>query len=172
MFSYNRHLPTTQDSEEAMIPQPTSLRYLTFSPEPSPFPHLTPSSPPLRPSSLSLRVDAESRGSLSLRAPLTSTQRVIKAVERFAYLHKLVLKCERNVESINDDGIQTIARQLPMLRKLKLKNCKQVRVKGKQRLAGDIDKVGLGVSDPATGAAREELQCVGERVRCARRSQQ
>ena len=76
-------------------------------------------------------MDAQSRGSLSLRAPFTATHRVIQSVERFAYLHKLVLKCERNVESINDDGIQTVAEKLPMLRKLKLKNCKQVR--GKER---------------------------------------
>ncbi|CAI5518194.1 unnamed protein product, partial [Closterium sp. Naga37s-1] len=88
--------------------------------------------PPLFPLS---SLDAETRPSMSLRATLDAAPDLASLFTRFTGVQKLVLKCERNVLSIDDASLDTIARQCVYLRKLKLKNCRQITDDGMERFA-------------------------------------
>ncbi|CAI5980566.1 unnamed protein product [Closterium sp. NIES-65] len=80
-------------------------------------------------------LDAETRPSMSLRATLDAAPDLASLFRRFTGVQKLVLKCERNVLSIDDASLDTIARQCVYLRKLKLKNCRQITDDGMERFA-------------------------------------
>ncbi|CAI5468979.1 unnamed protein product [Closterium sp. Yama58-4] len=80
-------------------------------------------------------LDAETRPSMSLRATLEAAPDLASLFTRFTGVQKLVLKCERNVMSIDDASLDTIARQCVYLRKLKLKNCRQITDDGMERFA-------------------------------------
>ncbi|GJP67682.1 hypothetical protein CLOP_g24475 [Closterium sp. NIES-67] len=80
-----------------------------------------------------MSTDSESRSNLSLRAATELTQQLPRLLERFCAVQKLVLKCDRNVQSVDDAALTLVAEQCLLLRKLKLKNCKQVTDEGMQR---------------------------------------
>ncbi|CAI7863883.1 unnamed protein product, partial [Closterium sp. NIES-54] len=80
-----------------------------------------------------MSTDSESRPNLSLRAATELTQQLPRLLERFCAVQKLVLKCDRNVQSVDDAALTLVAEQCLLLRKLKLKNCKQVTDEGMER---------------------------------------
>ena len=73
------------------------------------------------------RLEGESRQSLSLKATSSILPDMPRLLSRFSFVQKLVLKCERNSLSVDDAALDIISRNCNYLRKLKLKNCKQVR---------------------------------------------
>eukprot|EP00270_Netrium_digitus_P010723 TRINITY_DN3347_c0_g1_i16.p1 TRINITY_DN3347_c0_g1~~TRINITY_DN3347_c0_g1_i16.p1 ORF type:complete len:553 (-),score=23.88 TRINITY_DN3347_c0_g1_i16:371-2029(-) len=73
-----------------------------------------------------LRVDAESRMHIILKASFELSPMLPKLLDRFSSLQKLVLKCEKNASSVEDDALLTIIEYAPNLKKLKLKNCKRI----------------------------------------------
>ena len=72
-------------------------------------------------------MDADCRSHLVLRATADISPQLPLLLQRFVGVTKLVLKCERQSTSIDDAALLSIALHCPQLKKLKLKNCKQVR---------------------------------------------
>ena len=72
-------------------------------------------------------VDADCRSHLVLRATADISPQLPLLLQRFVGVTKLVLKCERQSTSIDNAALLSIALHCPQLKKLKLKNCKQVR---------------------------------------------